>query len=155
MNPQEQPQGFVSIERVVAFVVGPLLVIGSGWASAWLARHVPGAPPLPAEAATIAGGAVSVTVGGLAYKWLHGRQKMLPEIQQVIHDVTGIPGVSDFASQVETAVEVGVAKALKQPMPTNTAEARAAPDEPIPAAANDPAPASMDQVADVGAVSTS
>lgn len=76
MNAQDVPPqtatGFWSIERVVAFIVGPLVAAGAGWLSTFLAREL----GVPIAAETIVGvfGIGTLTAGGLAYKWLHGRQ---------------------------------------------------------------------------------
>lgn len=122
MNPQEeQPQGLISIERVVAFIVGPILTVGFGWLTSWLAQNVPGAPVIPAEAAAYVGGAVSLAVAGLIYKWLHGRQVTLP-VEQIIKYVS----------------PAGVGT-LDRPPPFGV----------IPSAEHDPAPSG--QVADAGA----
>lgn len=157
----EGPQGLISIERVVAFVVGPLLAIGFGWAGSWLAQNVPGAPAIPAEAAVYVGGAISLGVAGLVYKWLHGRQVMLwAPVTQIEHTLSSTRGmettVTSTAEHLVQAGQTAIAKALGQPDPNAGANAgKPPPEAAIPAAEHDPAPASAGQVADAGAATGS
>lgn len=68
-----QPSQLVTIERAVAFVIGPVVVAGSAWLSAWLSTKV-GIKVSPGE---ITGVAATGGIGaaGLIYKWLDGRSK--------------------------------------------------------------------------------
>lgn len=68
-----QPSGLVTIERAVAFVVGPAIVAGSAWLSAFLASKL-GVEVSSSEITAVAatGG---IGAAGLIYKWLDGRSK--------------------------------------------------------------------------------
>jgi hypothetical protein len=63
---------FLSFEKVVAFVLGPVVAAGAGWLSTWLATEL----GLQLSSETITGiyGLGQLTAFGLAYKWLHGKQ---------------------------------------------------------------------------------
>jgi hypothetical protein len=64
-----------SIERVVAFVVGPIVVAGSATLSGWLSTKI----GVQVSSATITGAVATggLTAGALAYKWLDGRSYTL------------------------------------------------------------------------------
>jgi hypothetical protein len=85
--------GLISIERVVAFVVGPAATALSGYASAWLAErlgvHLGGAEILGLFAT---GGAAAA---GLAYKWLHGRQVEMG-VEGMLAKANAVPGATEF-----------------------------------------------------------
>lgn len=67
-----EPTGLVTIERVVAFILGPIVTALAGRLSVWLAEtagvHL-GAPEIVA-----AFGAGALGAASLVYKWLNGRQ---------------------------------------------------------------------------------
>lgn len=172
---QAQDQKLVSIERVVAFVLGPIVVAASGTLSAYAVKWGFEVTPAEVEAAFATGG---VTAGGLVWKWLHGRQ--LAEKATVLegslgHGIGTLPGVDGFIHTTLTDLEglaqsaaERAASAVTKLAPggatatatTATATTESPPQEqPIPAAA-DPAPASQDApapqdgaAADVGAAS--
>lgn len=68
-----QPIGLITIERVVTFVVGPLVIAGSGTLSAWLSTKVGVHVSSSAIVGAFATG--GLTVGAAVYKWLDGRSK--------------------------------------------------------------------------------
>jgi hypothetical protein len=72
MDSQDNSNQLVSIERVVAFLLGPIVVAGSGTLSAYLATKV----GIEVSASTITGAFATggLAAGALAWKWLHGRQ---------------------------------------------------------------------------------
>src|SRR5215831_1831210 len=91
MNPsdssQSKPAGLVSIERVVAFILGPSIAALSGWLSTLLAKKW----GIKVEGAELAGifsaGVLAATA--LVYKWLHGRQV---EMGTKTVEKVGLPG---------------------------------------------------------------
>jgi hypothetical protein len=162
----EPDKKLISIERVVAFVVGPIVIALSGTLSAFLATEVGvniSAPEITGAFAT--GG---LAAGALAWKWLHGRQ--LSESLQ--HDlpagVTNVVGTSLGSPFIKTTIEdlehlarhaAETVVASKRPADESKAAAvnggSSPPAEPIPPAASDPAPSSaaQGQSADAGAAS--
>ena len=72
-NPVPTNTTFFSIERVVAFVLGPAVTAGAGYV-ALLVSELPGAPHVSGETVYAFASAVALSTGGLVYKWLHGRQ---------------------------------------------------------------------------------
>jgi hypothetical protein len=64
----------VSIERVVAFVLGPVLVALSAPLTAWIVTWYPGKPPTPDQVTHLILVAMAGTVL-LVLMWLHGRSK--------------------------------------------------------------------------------
>lgn len=114
MNESSEPSGLLSIERVVAFVLGPAVTAGAGRLSVWLAEsagvHLSG-PEIVA-----AFGAGGVAAAGLVYKWLHGRQ-----LEMTLSNTRFL--------------------AFARPLPADEASVKQAPD-PIPLAEADPAPSS-------------
>jgi hypothetical protein len=94
MQEEKTSTSLISIERVVAFVVGPAVVAVSGWASTQLLKlgvHV-SAPEVTAAFAT--GG---LAAAGLVWKWLDGRQKdlapVLKPLESGLSTADKIPGV--------------------------------------------------------------
>lgn len=155
---QQQNQPLVSIERVVAFVLGPAVVAGSGTLSAWLSTklgvHLSGAEITGAFAT---GGAAAA---GLVYKWLHGRQKAPVLIHDVFGNATHV--LNTVTNTIEALgipkeIQAGAAKTIEDHIETIAQETAnrvvaqiPAPDpaappvpEPIPIepAIGDPAPA--------------
>lgn len=64
--------GFWTVERAVAFVLGPLLVVGTGLLAAYLTTKL----GVKVDAATIATtfSTPAIAVAAFVWKWLHGRQ---------------------------------------------------------------------------------
>lgn len=71
MPSAQEDAKLVSIERVVAFVLGPAVVTASGTLSAWLSTKV-GVKVSPATIST-AFATGGLAAGALVWKWLHGR----------------------------------------------------------------------------------
>jgi hypothetical protein len=63
------------IGRIVALVVGPLVVGASAWFSTWAAKNLPGAPNIPAKELGEVAAAGAVAAGLGIYKWLDNRGK--------------------------------------------------------------------------------
>lgn len=165
MNAVDQPPqsatGFWSIERFVAFILGPAVTAGSTWLSAFLASKL--GVKLSSDAIIAAIGVGGLSGGGLAYKWLHGRQIEMTVRKDLAPFETGVAGVlgegfikttvHDLEGLAQSAASHAVAAVTKQPtvtkQPMNTAADLSPPDVPIPPAANDPAPSG--QAADEGA----
>jgi hypothetical protein len=63
------------IGRIVAVLVGPIVIGASAWFSTWAAKNLPGAPQIPAKelGEIAASGAVASAL--LLYKWLDNRGK--------------------------------------------------------------------------------
>lgn len=145
-----QDKKLLSIERVVAFVLGPIVVAASGTLSAWLATEV-GANVSPAEitGAFATGG---LTAGAAVWKWLHGRQVY----EQLQVDAAHVPGASGFIHTTLADLE-GLAHSAAQHVAAQIGGGTGSSPpsiEPIPAA-SDPAPAGgqVAEQADVGAAS--
>lgn len=68
-----QPAGLITIERAVAFVVGPIVIAGSGTLSAWLSTKLGVRVSSSAIGGAFATG--GLTAGAAVYKWLDGRSK--------------------------------------------------------------------------------
>jgi hypothetical protein len=70
----------VPLNRLVAFILGPVITLVAGYVSLWLSRHFPGAhlPDQKSIAGVITSGVVTVVPMILAHKkiqqWLHGWQ---------------------------------------------------------------------------------
>jgi hypothetical protein len=83
-------QGLISIERVVAFVLGPIVVAASGTISAAAIKWGFNVTPKAIEGAFITGG---LAAGAAVWKWLQGRQKtpiLLNDGKHVLNTVTGV-----------------------------------------------------------------
>lgn len=77
------------IGRIVAVLVGPIVIGASAWFSTWAAKNLPGAPNIPAkELGELAvGGALASAL--LLYKWLdnRGKQEVLAQAKaDTLHD---------------------------------------------------------------------
>lgn len=144
-----QPAGLVTIERAVAFVVGPVVIAGSAWLSAWLASRL-GVEVSSGEITAVAatGG---IGAAGLIYKWLDGRSKHTVATLQLdaqaassalataglpVKDQQGIVHMAeeDLKKLVEGAANQAV-DAFHKATPAGD------PAEPIIASPHDPAPA--------------
>lgn len=163
---KSQDRSLISIERVVAFVLGPIVVAGSGMLSAWLSTKV-GVKVTPAQV-TGAFSTGGLAAGALAWKWLHGRQTY----EAIEHDLLGVEnslGSSDSAGlrvtlkDLEGLAQSAAAHVISEsssPLifgnaaPPPVGEGGASPPiAPIPTA-QDPAPSSggvAEQAADAGA----
>lgn len=94
----------VSIERVVAFVLGPAVVAGSGWLSTWLATKLGIKISSEQLVGIFATGGLSA--GALAWKWLHGRQQAPVIIRDAFGNATHV-----FDTVSNTLTELGITKA--------------------------------------------
>ena len=158
---------FWSIERTVAFVVGPVVSAGAGWLSLFLANNVPGLPTVPGEAIYALAGTATIGTAALFHKWLDGRSKhTLEQLRgdldkgQTLLSSAGITPVAQEGfvhgsiADIERIAENAAARAVgaihqvevKQP-------AQPPPVPPIQPATSDPAPATpvQAQAADAGA----
>lgn len=154
-----------SIERVVTFVVGPIVIAGSGLLSAWLSTKA-GIPVTPKviEGSVASGG---LAAGGIIYKWLDGRSKhTLQELShkgEALQPLLGTVGVTpaveegvihttlaDLERMAQHAASKAVAEIHKITPPPVVVEGKSGgaavqaqppPPAPIPAATTDPAPA--------------
>ena len=117
--PPQSATGFWSIERFVAFVLGPAVTAGAGWLSTFLAKkwgiHIDG----PELAGIFATGALSAS--GLAYKWLHGRQVEMHATAAVAAaeaKLSVIPGASELihttAADLAGIAEQAAAEAVER-----------------------------------------
>lgn len=145
---EEEDPGFWSIERVVAFVLAPLLMAASAYIAILISTRLPGHPQVSSGAVYAFASTMALGVAGVIAKWLHGRQIVLPDqhlrestLWPVIQQLATVPGgeeiLKGMAKQllppvIDTALEKGVADAV--------AHEQAKPP-PIPAPPNDPAPA--------------
>lgn len=98
----------ISIERVVTFVLGPIVIAGSGTLSAWLSTQVGVHISAPEITGAFASGGLAA--GALVWKWLHGRQKapilMPPGVTKVLNTVEGTVGNLGIPENVqESAVK--------------------------------------------------
>jgi hypothetical protein len=82
----------ITIERVVAFALTPILTAASGVATVFLAK-LPGHPQVSNEAIYGFASVVSVGTIGSCITWLKGRQKFT---QAVAHATNGAVEVSDL-----------------------------------------------------------
>lgn len=146
---EEEDPGFWSIERVVAFVLAPLLMAASAYIAILISTRLPGHPQVSSGAVYAFASTMALGVAGVIAKWLHGRQIVLPDqrllesqVFPVIHQLALIPGghevILELAKHllpptVDVALVKGIADAA--------AAHEAAKPPPIPAALNDPAPA--------------
>lgn len=172
--PENQPQpvpsssGLISIERVVAFVLGPIVVAASGTISAAAVKWGFNVTPKVVEGAFITGG---LAAGAAVWKWLQGRQKppiVLEDGKHVLNTVSGMVEDLGIHPAQQQAIERQVLGVLEehahaiveqlaahitvrdqQPTQpagkTSVAPAEATvqapePVEPIPPAVGDPAP---------------
>ncbi len=166
---------FWSIERAVAFVVGPIVSAGAGWLSLFLANNVPGLPAVPGQAIYGLAGAATLSTAALFHKWLDGRSKQtqallgqarsFEHLAQPLLSTAGItPGVeSGFIHttlvDLEGLAQHAAAKAvagIQKAAPASTeyiVPAAPPPVQPIQPATNDPAPVTpvQAQAADAGA----
>ena len=164
--PPSSAKGFWSIERFVAFILGPAIAAGAGWLSTFLAREI--GIHVSAESMVVVFGLGTVSAGGLAYKWLHGRQVEMQVQGDLAKVEKAIPGAGGFihttVHDLEGLAESVAAKAVGHPMPAAPAAPAPAssdlppPEVSIPPAAHDPAPAGepapAGQVAEEGAATT-
>lgn len=125
-TPETPGSGLLSIERVVAFVLGPSLTLVAGGIATQIDRLGGNVSPtgVAVFASTCAAGAA-----GLVYKWLHGRQEeaklkanfenLARPLDPYIHGVLGAdPGlegfiktsVSDLEGLAQAAAEKAVGK---------------------------------------------
>lgn len=148
-NKEKQPQGLVTIERVVAFVLGPAVVAGAGWLSTLLAREI----GIEVSSKEMIGvfSAAALGAAGLVYKWLDGRSKhtlvaVEKEAQKVLTDVGVSPSAQDgIIHMAEADLEkfaqniigktVGVIHTAETTVPSTSTEPQS-----IPVAVHDPAP---------------
>lgn len=164
MSDQQVKQQFWSIERVIAFVVAPVVTPLSGALALWLSTHFPGVHVTGAAIAAFAG-TTSLGVAGAFIKWLDGRQKFLTTVgtlethigelaapivalvpakerEGLLRDIEGIVGahVSKLARLINMKAPVTTAA----PPMTTTAVESTPPTDPAAdawAVPNDPAPA--------------
>lgn len=94
----------ISIERVVAFVLGPAVVAGSGWLSTWLATKLGIKVTSEQLVGIFATGGLSA--GALVWKWLHGRQQAPVIIRDAFGNATHV-----FDTVTNTLTELGITKA--------------------------------------------
>lgn len=137
----QQDQNLVSIERVVAFVLGPLITAASGALSGWLVANL----GVQVSATQVMGAFATggTAAAALLWKWLHGRQACE-------RDQTSAASAAKDLGDAMLSATTGFAKAHAGPI-----DPVPPPVEPIPPAA-DPAPASTQappvaQQADAGA----
>jgi hypothetical protein len=71
----------MSIERVVAFVLGPIIAAGSAWLAGAVGKYGLKLNPTEVDALATSG---ALSAAGLAVMWLHGRQN--PEILKLEAD---------------------------------------------------------------------
>lgn len=155
----QKDQKLVSIERTVAFVLGPIVVAGSGTLSAWLSTKVGIKVSAPEITGAFATGGLAA--GALAWKWLHGRQAY----EVIEHDLGlaqnalgSIPGgdsfikttVKDLEGLAESAAHKAAAAVSTASVTSVTGQEAGGSSppaaDPIPPAA-DPAPTSQGQQA--------
>lgn len=167
MSTPARAQGsFLSIEKAVAFVVGPVVAAGAGWLSTFLATRL--GVNISQEAIVGIYGTGQLTAFGLAYKWLHGKQVEM-QVQGAIAKVEPLAASMGIAPAVQegfvhvaladlehlaehaAATAVGAIHQVQVKQPEVKQEAQPPPVPPIPPAANDPAPATPVQPADAGA----
>lgn len=160
---QPEDSGLISIERVVAFVLTPVVVALSGTLSAAAVKWGFNVSPKVIEGAFATGGLMA---GAAAWKWLHGRQLYERGKVELAKVEAEVPGAAGFIHTTLHDLE-GLAQsaANKAAAAVGTTAASTGPDdggggvEPIPPAA-DPAPASqvepgVAEQADAGAASAS
>lgn len=154
----QEKQPLWSIERVVAFVLAPLMTAGAGWLSLTIATSFPGHPYFPPEA--IFGFAIVMTgaVATFFHKWLAERSKqlmyrvpasVLGPVLGTAHTLDANPAVHDFIHTTLADLE-GLAQSAARHVAENI---QTPPPIPIPPAASDPAPATA-VAADPGVAAT-
>lgn len=151
MSPEKTP--LVSIERIVAFVVGPVVIAGSGTLSAWLSTKVGIKVSAPEITGAFATGGLAA--GALAWTWLKGRQiPLLAQGQQAVstaENALSTLGVSKGTQDGVIHIAEEDLKRLLEDTAQKAVDAIHGGKEyvakpefvvggPIPAAANDPAP---------------
>jgi hypothetical protein len=72
------------IERVVT-VLTPLFAAVSAFVVAWVGKHFPGLPKIGAGDVTALMITGATAAFGIAWKWLHGRQKFLADVEDAHH----------------------------------------------------------------------
>lgn len=77
----------MSIERVVAFVLGPIIAAASAWLAGAVGKYGLHLNPTEVDVLATAG---AVSAGGFVVKWLHGRQN--PEILKLEQEAKTIAG---------------------------------------------------------------
>lgn len=152
MQPEPQDPKLISIERVVAFVLGPVVIAASGFLSAKAVQLGFNVTPAEVEASFASGG---LTAGALVWKWLHGRQAA-EKLKVWEAEIGRVPGASDFVHTTLADLE-GLAHtaALNVAHQINGTGGSPPGVEPI-SPASDPAPTSGGQdakQADAGAAS--
>ena len=99
----------ISIERIVAFVLGPIILAGSAWLAGAAGKY-----GLHLDKTGIAALATSGAVGavGLVWKWLHGRQKQLGPVFSEVKSLEGTVAKYDpgLLSELKTFVGSEIAK---------------------------------------------
>lgn len=163
LSPQDEEKKFWSIERSIAFIVGPIVTAASGWLAIVISTKLPGHPHVSGEAIFAFASAVSLGVAGLFYKWLHGRQimgKVAVPIEGALGSISQIPGGSALVQTGLTEIEQIAQTAANAAVAAIHGATPGQPpgDSAIPPATSDPAPATPvddGQVADAGAAPTS
>jgi hypothetical protein len=174
--PASDTGSFWSIERSVAFVVGPIVSAGAGWLSLFLANNVPGLPTVPGEAIYALAGAATISTAALFHKWLDGRSKQTQQLGATVHnvenfaqpllDTAGITpaiesgGLETLRADLERMAENAAARAvgaIHKSEVEQPAQPQPPPVQPIQPATSDPAPATpvQAQAADAGAAPVS
>lgn len=112
----------MSIERFVAFFLGPIIAAGAAWLAGAAAKY--GLHLDKAEVAALAT-AGAVSAAGFVVKWLHGRQN--PEILKIEAEAKTVFGKltpalrSELEAWVQEEVKKGQAKIVKtSPSPAVT-----------------------------------
>lgn len=104
MPTQAEDAKLVSIERVVAFVLGPAVIAGSAALSGWLSTKL-GVKVTPATIST-AVGTGGLTAGALVWKWLHGRQKWVEQrVEAGLEAIKQTPGGGALIQVTEQQLE--------------------------------------------------
>ncbi len=144
----DQPTGLVTIERFVAFVLGPAVTLAASWLSVFLLKtlkfHV---EPSEIVGALVVGG---TSAAGLAYKWLHGKQvemKMAPLVAEAQNSLPA--GANELIHTTLHDLE-GLAQSAAAHAVASLTGGGGGDGPPVPLDPNDPAPAGT---ADQGAAS--
>jgi hypothetical protein len=61
------------IGRIIALIVGPVVIGATAWFSTWAAENLPGAPNIPAKELGEIAAAGAVAAGLGIYQWLKNR----------------------------------------------------------------------------------
>lgn len=157
--PPQSATKFWSIERVVAFILGPVVIAGAGWLSTFLAKEI----GMPVSSETIVGvfGVGALGAAGLAYKWLHGRQLEMSLTQANEALISGALGSSVGEGFVHTTLRdlEGLAQSSAHHAVSAILQAKAGLSGPVAQAGEPPpaaaAPVSAAATADTGAALTS